>query len=98
MGYRIMINEKMATIDDGVWQCSDIKIKRILNNWLEIRQLTASPDEQMFSLGSPSVPNPDYLIATEAVKDFEAKLLDKPIKPPPVVSEGKVIKNSDILY
>lgn len=98
MGYRVMINGKTAIIDDGVWLCSDVKIKRILNNWLEIRQLTASPEEQMFSLGSPSVPDPDYLIATESVKDFDAKLLDKPIKPPPIVSNGKVVNNSDILY
>lgn len=93
-----MINESVATIDDGVWQCSEIKMRKILNNWLEIRQLTASPEDQMFAIGSPSVPDPDYFIATEAVKDFGGKLLSSKNAPPLIVSNGKIIKDSEIIY
>ena len=99
MGYRILINQNIATINEEVWSCGNPKIQTILNNWLEIeKQLAITPENPLFWLGSPVIADPDWLIANLAVKDFGGKLLDKLLPPPPIILNGKVIKNSDILY
>ena len=99
MGYRIFINKSVATIDKEVWSCPDPKTQTILNNWLEIEKLLAiTPDHPLFWLGSPVIPDPDWLIANLAVKDLGGKVLDKLAPSPPLVYKGKMLKESEVVY
>jgi len=99
MAYRVLINQSIATINDGVWSCPNPKVQTILNNWLEIEKtLAVNPDHELFWLGSPAVADSDWLIANLAVKDFNAKLLDKLLPPPPLFYKGKKVNESEIVY
>lgn len=99
MAYRVLINQSIATINDGVWSCPNPKVQTILNNWLEIeKNLAVDPSHQLFWLNSPAVADSDWLIANLAVKDFNGKLLDKLLPPPPLIHKGKVLKESEVIY
>ena len=99
MAYRVLINQSIATVNDGVWSCPNPKLQTILNNWLEIEKtLAINPDHELFWLGSPAVGDSDWLIANLAVKDFNGKLLDKLLPPPPLIYKGKTLKDSEVVY
>jgi hypothetical protein len=38
------------------------------------------------------------LIATELAKTFDGTVMDQPIAPPPLVINGKVVDESEIVY
>ncbi len=99
MAYRVKINGAIAVIQGKQWKSSDPTIQSLLNNWLEIEKLIAiTPESPLFWLNSPATPDPDYLIATEAVKVFGGKVLDEPLKPEPTMVDGKRLNPSEIIY
>jgi|694.fasta_scaffold35852_5 hypothetical protein len=99
MAYRVKINGVVAVIENGVWTSSTPHYASILNNVLAMEKLAAiDPDSPFFWLNSPATPDPDWLIATEIAKTFDGTVMDQPIAPPPLVINGKVVDESEIVY
>ncbi len=99
MGYRIKLDDGIvATINQGQWSCSNADTQEILNGWLEIRKVSDTPESPTYWLNSPSTPDKDYLIASEAVKVFGGRIMDEPLPVPPLTENGKPVDESEIIY
>ena len=83
MSYRIKIDGKIATVQNGVWDCSDSTLQNILNNWTEIEKISASPDQPLYWLNSPATPDKDWLIATTIAEALEGEVIDQPLSQSP---------------
>lgn len=93
MGYRIKINGKIATVQEAVWSCSDPILADILNNWTEVEKLSATPEDPLYWLNSPSTPDRDWLIATTIAEALDGEVIDQPLPSP---SNTEIIDGEEV--